>query len=997
MAHFSYIAREGKYTNRRDDLLCIGNRNMPAWAKDEKDFWNEVEKQAMLKNRGDVQVRTGRCWDFSLPNELNLEEQINFTDAYLEKEFPDLPYTWALHTNKSAVYKQENPHVHVMFAEYVMDERTRQLSREEFFKKHGVSWKGKEYGGARKTREFSKIGTGKLRKMRQNLADEINRVYIEKGLPQRVTEKSLKAQKEEALVNGDIPKGLALDRAKPIRLSPSKFKEYKKIISAKVQNGYDNPDISGVDDPVVMQRICQEYEKQLARDTIKKIDQERKAPPTLLEKYNAIKTQIKEMEWVKSVLPTRQTEISTRMERAMDALKKEEDQLNAGLLLEKLSDRNPEENYSFVREDIYNFQISMQLQSLEIESIRNLSEAEKIREYAVRLFAEQQAENRVKTLEEKFNTVKTSGDTTEVQAAEKRLLEAYNVWDFARIFRERAEMPGTGIDDHFRQAHKQEIQKALDRLTVLNERDTAQHKEPQEISRRQDVLDARIMDMVAAYKEKLSEWEKENQNVEFRKNKEWKKELAGLRASLEKSAKRPHASESVKEEIRTVLNKTEKTYDRIMVRTGRTNMTIEEEDTRLLRIENTAQRLEKEYIQKNYSLMPHRAEYYVKKWINEQSEITELKEKLRAQEALKQYNEKQLKETLRKIDETPKPIKNKGRMMDLQKEASAFQENVEANEKQIAELRAKFAEAEKKYEVGSRAQENMMEWAEQKSKESREKWPESRKEILETERQIKRHIKASDAVPAFVIKRLQKVIDKFENKTSREALLNTAVKEKFAAFQKEVYEKLPRSEKSYLLEMIRKESNGRLSGVETELKYLQKIKRQTPERNAMKHAELDRRIRQKADERSSVIAKYDTAELRVKAHDMRANAQQKLEETLKELRAKHAALERKDLNRLHLSEKTKAYCEGVLAATGKQLEKKENVLIQMKKWAERNQGRRAKVPGMPGIPKMMRVDKTALINQMFASLDKHISDAGGGVSRGSFRIRDRDEEMEIER
>lgn len=68
-----------------------------------------------------------------------------------------------------------------MFSERIMDEAALLMDKETFFKKHGKSKSGIEYGGSIKDRSWSGrgkyTGTEKFIDVRQKLADKINKYY----------------------------------------------------------------------------------------------------------------------------------------------------------------------------------------------------------------------------------------------------------------------------------------------------------------------------------------------------------------------------------------------------------------------------------------------------------------------------------------------------------------------------------------------------------------------------------------------------------------------------------------------------------------------------------------------------------------------------------------------------------------------------------------------------------------------------------------------------
>ena len=236
--HFNYINREENYKKMKD-LIYSESGNLPKWAKNGKDYWettkaqeDEIQKDFEEGTRGKKNCSV-RKYRFALPNEMTDKEMIEFTKEYLEENFKDLPYTFAIHKKTSTVHEKENPHVHLIFADRVNNERSANLDKENYYKMHGVSKTGKEYGGAYRTRDYSAKNPRVYRQTRKNLADRINAFYKKHGIDKKVTEKSLKAERKEALSEGDILTAESLNRPKPFRLSAAKFKKKSKNYPGK--------------------------------------------------------------------------------------------------------------------------------------------------------------------------------------------------------------------------------------------------------------------------------------------------------------------------------------------------------------------------------------------------------------------------------------------------------------------------------------------------------------------------------------------------------------------------------------------------------------------------------------------------------------------------------------------------------------------------------------------------------------------------------------------
>ena len=199
--HFCYIMRKGKY-EEREDLQYAESGNMPEWAETPEDFW-----RACAANERE---RAYREIEFAIPNELEREEQIELVQEYIKEIIPENAYSYAIHEVDSALHGQKNTHVHLMFSERIMDEAALLMDKETFFKKHGRSKSGIEYGGSIKDRSWSGrgkyTGTEKFIDVRQKLADKINKYYEKNNLPYKISADTLKNQNKKIIYSGNIEK-----------------------------------------------------------------------------------------------------------------------------------------------------------------------------------------------------------------------------------------------------------------------------------------------------------------------------------------------------------------------------------------------------------------------------------------------------------------------------------------------------------------------------------------------------------------------------------------------------------------------------------------------------------------------------------------------------------------------------------------------------------------------------------------------------------------------
>lgn len=155
------------YANRKDVVHknILTPKNAPEWAKNREKLWNEVEK---TEPRKDSQL--AREFNFSLPRELSLEENIKLTEEFVQRAFVDrgMIADLAIHADQKsdgAYY-----HAHVMLT-------TRAVSERGFGQK-ARTWNSKDL----------------LMGWRQEWAEHCNRYLALNGLDLRVDHRTLADQ-----------------------------------------------------------------------------------------------------------------------------------------------------------------------------------------------------------------------------------------------------------------------------------------------------------------------------------------------------------------------------------------------------------------------------------------------------------------------------------------------------------------------------------------------------------------------------------------------------------------------------------------------------------------------------------------------------------------------------------------------------------------------------------------------------------------------------------
>ena len=253
--HFEYIKREGKFSVKKDDLIFTYSGNIPSWAESDRDFWMACAI---------YDKRAYRELEFSLPNELSREEQIRLVDEFIKEIIPDNPYTYAIHEVESAVYGEKNPHCHLIFSERLLDDRSRDIkTKEEFFKRRGVSRSGSTYGGSIKDRSWAgRQATRKIFAVREHLANKINDFYMQNGINKEVSSFTLQKQYELKIQKGNIEES-------PIYKEPVKRINEKIFIpnSMQIKNMLR-------DDSILPKSIPEEIQERIYRERIRIIHKE---------------------------------------------------------------------------------------------------------------------------------------------------------------------------------------------------------------------------------------------------------------------------------------------------------------------------------------------------------------------------------------------------------------------------------------------------------------------------------------------------------------------------------------------------------------------------------------------------------------------------------------------------------------------------------------------------------------------------------------------------
>ena len=207
-AHFDYINREGKYDPQKfgeDDIRAIGEGNTPEWAKTPKEFWEASDRFGRANGRSYREI------NIALQNELSMEDNIGLVKDFIKESGigSEHFYVYAIHSRESIDGKQENIHAHIMFNEKVI-EPDRPLDRYDYFRSYAVNREGQPTSGYRtSTKHSSKQGILADRYLWECI---VNRKFRERNMDERVSAKSLKAQRADLLEQGRFEEASLLDR-----------------------------------------------------------------------------------------------------------------------------------------------------------------------------------------------------------------------------------------------------------------------------------------------------------------------------------------------------------------------------------------------------------------------------------------------------------------------------------------------------------------------------------------------------------------------------------------------------------------------------------------------------------------------------------------------------------------------------------------------------------------------------------------------------------------
>lgn len=230
---------EGKnYFYARDvmpETFILVPKNAPDWAKNREKLWNEVEAKDRFAHS-----RYAKEFNVALPVELNEDEQKELLKNYVQKIFVDSGMVADVSIHRD---HPENPHAHVMLTnrpfnedgtwgikskkEYILDEQGNKTYTKSGYARNRKIW----------LTDWDR--KGKVEEWRKEWAKSVNRVFEQKNMPDRISEKTLNEQGIDGVatqhvgVNGQRPER---EKFNQLALENRKHKAQLKNVDEKIHN-----------------------------------------------------------------------------------------------------------------------------------------------------------------------------------------------------------------------------------------------------------------------------------------------------------------------------------------------------------------------------------------------------------------------------------------------------------------------------------------------------------------------------------------------------------------------------------------------------------------------------------------------------------------------------------------------------------------------------------------------------------------------------------------
>lgn len=223
--HIEYINREKAFA-KKGGCVYRGHR-LPKWAKDSPNEFFRAADRYSPENASRY-----REVEFALQNELTLEQNLEIIHGFIERVMPHHYYDFAVHDKIGAMADgTHNLHVHIVFSTREIDdiEERNERSPENYFKyplrknAKDQSEESKREHGAPMVRDWQKMTF--LPHLRQTYEEVTNETLAKYGYSARVDHRSLKAQMQEAEMNGDKVLAAILNRMPEQRLGINELYE----------------------------------------------------------------------------------------------------------------------------------------------------------------------------------------------------------------------------------------------------------------------------------------------------------------------------------------------------------------------------------------------------------------------------------------------------------------------------------------------------------------------------------------------------------------------------------------------------------------------------------------------------------------------------------------------------------------------------------------------------------------------------------------------------
>lgn len=265
--HAEYILREGKYAgSKKAEELVFKSANLPHWCNSAIDFFEKTDIYERINGSAYKE------FEIALPNELSHEENQKLVEEFIKNHIGNNKvWAYAIHTKPATFASdQEQIHAHIMFCERIVENGMEKAKGPStFFKKYNA--KNLSKGGYQKDRTLAdyKVRSKNVISIRQSWEDQINEAYKEKGINERVSCKTISAQRQAAEEIGDMVLAEFFDREPQEHLGPTLSYKTRKLL---LEKGIDQEHIDNTLDAlynmspkafvVILEKIKKENKKQ---------------------------------------------------------------------------------------------------------------------------------------------------------------------------------------------------------------------------------------------------------------------------------------------------------------------------------------------------------------------------------------------------------------------------------------------------------------------------------------------------------------------------------------------------------------------------------------------------------------------------------------------------------------------------------------------------------------------------------------------------------------